>query len=324
MVSEGVLYRDGEQVNTGALARTEIETARAEGKVVWLELSNPADTEMSALQSEFDLHPLAVEDAQHAHQRPKIEEYGNCLFVVLRTVDFDAGGQQVETGETHLFLGDDYVILVRHGVSAATLAGVRERTEQHPELAGLGPGVVLYAVTDEVVDSYGALVEALEAAVEEVEVEVFSAGLQETTRRVYNLKRQVLELRRASAPLEEPLDQLQRGDFPLTDEATTHYFRDVYDHVRRANDRLDGFRELLTGILEANAALVSLRQNEIVRKISGWAAIIAVPTLITGIYGMNFDKMPELDWSFGYPFALLLMLAVSSAIYVLLRRVGWL
>jgi magnesium transporter len=324
MISDGVLYRDGEKVKSGALSPAEIAAARSEGNVVWLEVSEPSDSEMAELRSEFKLHDLAVEDARHAHQRPKIEEYGECLFVALRTVADDPGREQFATGEVHLFLGEDYVILVRHGASVAALAGVRERTEGHPELAGLGPAVVLYAVMDEIVDGYAPLIDNLETAVEEVEVEVFAAALQETTRGVYNLKRQALELRRVSGPLEEPLERILRGDFPLIDEATSHYFRDVYDHVRRANDRLDGYRELLTGILEANAAMVSLRQNDIVRKISGWAAIIAVPTLITGIYGMNFKEMPELDWTFGYPFALLLMLALSTGIYTLLRRVGWL
>jgi magnesium transporter len=320
----GVLFRDGEQVKSGPLSLAEVAAARAEGGIVWLELSRPSDSEMEEVRREFGLHELAVEDARHAHQRPKVEEYGECLFVVLRTADYETEREEVVLGEVHLFLGDDYVIVVRHGTDGPRLAEVREKTEMREELVGLGPGAVLYAVTDEVVDGYMPVIAELETDIEEVEVEVFSVGLRETTLRVYNLKRQVLELLHASGPLEEPLERLQRGDFPQVAEETRHYFRDIYDHVRRANDRVEGFRELLTAVLDANVALVSIRQNDIVRKISGWAAIIAVPTLISGIYGMNFDNMPELSWSFGYPFALALMVALSGGLYTLLRRVGWL
>jgi magnesium transporter len=324
MIVDSVRFQDGRVMKSGRLSLADVASARKESDFVALELSAPSDSEMQELRREFGLHELAVEDARHAHQRPKIEEYGESLFVVLRTVAYDTDREQIALGEVHAFVGADYVIVVRLGADGHGLSEVLERAKMREELPEIGPAAVLYAVTDEVVDGYVPAIDELETDIGEVELEVFAAGRRETTLRVYNLTRQVLELLRATGPLELPLDRLQRGDFPQIGDDARHYFRDIYDHVRRANDRVEGFRHLLTAVLDANVSLVSIRQNDIVRKISGWAAIIAVPTLITGVYGMNFENMPELDWTFGYPFALLLMLALASGLYALLRRVDWL
>jgi magnesium transporter len=323
MSAHSVVYREGRRVASGDLSSREVATADVGDGFVWVELSEPSKATMEELRSRFDLPELAVEDAHHAHQRPKLEEYEDSLFAVVRTVAYDAEQERADLGEVHLFVGDDYVIVVRHRGGEAELSEARKRAERHSDLLRLGPVAVLYAVMDAVVDSYVPVMEDLDADIEEVEVEV-EAGLRQTTLRIYNLKRQVLQLYRASGPLEEPLERLQRGDLLPIPEDARQYFRDVYDHIRRANDRVEGQRELLTSVLDTNVALVTIRQNDIVRKVSGWAAIIAVPTLITGIYGMNFEHMPELRWELGYPLALLVMAAIAGGLYALLKRVGWL
>jgi magnesium transporter len=324
MIADCAVYRDGRRTSDGRLSLHDAAGARAGGAFVWLELAEPSEPEMESLKDEFELPELAVEDAHHAHQRPKVEQYGNCLFVVLRTVAYDAGAEVISTGEIHLFLGKSYVIVVRHGAQLEELSWIRRRLEGRAELIQLGPGAVLYGVMDQVVDSYAPVIEEVGSDIDEVEVEVFGAEARETTERIYNLKRQVLELKRATEPLVDPLDHIQSGDFTQLPEEVGHYFRDVYDHIERANEHVENFRELLTSILEANVALVSIRQNDIVRKISGWAAIIAVPTMIAGIYGMNFDFMPELRWRFGYPFVVGLTAAICLTLYRQFKKAHWL
>jgi magnesium transporter len=317
-------YEAGQRSGNGTASLDEAVAARERNDFVWLELVDPQWEELQALRQRFDLPELAVEDAHHAHQRPKIDEYPNCLFVVLRTLTYGEAAHQCELGEIHLFIGADFVIVVRHGGDPQDLDQIRARAETRQDLMRLGAGAVLYAVMDEVVDDYEPVIENLASDIDTVEADVFARSGDDVTERVYRLKRSVLELRRAISPLILDIERLLQGQFPLIQAEMFPFFRDINDHLRRAEDRVETLRELLTGALQANVALVSVQQNEIVRKISGWAAIIAVPTLISGIYGMNFTHMPELDWTYGYPLALMLMLTVSTGLYLVLRRANWL
>jgi magnesium transporter len=298
------------------------EACRRPECFAWIGLHEPTEEEFDSVRREFGLHELAVEDAIEAHQRPKLEVYRDSLFMVLKTARYVEGGPAVETGEIQVFIGEGFIITVRHGETK--LHEVRLELEQSPEFLRLGPGAALHAIIDRVVDDYGPVVEALDRDVRNLEAEVFSERRGDLTQRIYGLKREVLELYDAVAPLNEPLERLERLTFPLIPKKLWPYFRDVKDHVLRYVREVDGFRELLTSILAANLTQASVRQNEDVRKISAWAAIIAVPTLITGIYGMNFEHMPELGWTVGYPLALALMAAVCFGLYRRFKRSGWL
>ena len=264
-----------------------------------------------------------MEDAIHAHQRPKLEAYGHTLFVVLKTARYVDPDEVVQLGEILAFLGEDFVITVRHGV-ASSLEGVRERLESDPEHLKRGPGAVLHAIVDQVVDDYAPAVEGLGEDIEQVEDEVFSPARTNPSERIYKLKREVLEFNRAVAPLTEPVDRLARGRYELIHPEVRTYFRDVNDHLVRVHEQVEGYRELLTSVLAANLTQVSVRQNDDMRKISAWVAIAAVPTMIAGIYGMNFEHMPELRWTFGYPLVLGVMLLACVGLYRNFKRVGWL
>jgi magnesium transporter len=290
----------------------------------WIGLYEPTVEEFDSVRREFNLHDLAVEDAINAHQRPKLEVYEeeHSLFIVLKTARYVEGGPAVETGEIQVFIGDGFIVTVRHGETK--LHDVRLQLERSPELLRLGPAAALHAITDRVVDDYAPVIESLDRDIRQVEADVFSEQRRNSTPRIYSLKREVLELYDAVAPLNEPLDRLERLDSPLIPRELRPYFRDIRDHVLRYIREVDGFRELLTSVLAANLTQASVRQNEDVRKISAWAAIVAVPTLITGIYGMNFEHMPELGWTFGYPLALAAMALVCFALYRNFRRAGWL
>jgi magnesium transporter len=296
---------------------------RRDGAFVWIGLYEPTEHEFDSLRREFDLHELAVEDAIKAHQRPKLEVYGDTLFIVLKTARYVDPEEVVEFGEILIFLGDDFVITVRHG-EASELHGVRMDLEQNRELLRCGPGAVLHAIVDRVVDDYQPALAGLEEDVDEVEREVFSDSRTNTAERIYKLKREVQEFNRATASLVEPVDRLARGTYGLIPEQVQTYFRDVYDHVVRVHEQLEASRDLLTGALEANLAQVTVRQNEDVRKISAIVAIVAVPTMIAGIYGMNFEHMPELTWTFGYPLVISVMLVICFGLYRYFRRAGWL
>jgi magnesium transporter len=295
--------------------------ARGEG-FVWLGIADPTDEEISAVETQFPVHELAAEDARAPHQRAKIEDYGVDYFVVLRTARYDDEREQVDFGEIHMFAGPGYAITVRHG-RASELASARRRLEERPDLLREGPVSVVWAVLDKVVDDYEPVVDGLEEDVEDVETRVFS-GTGEQTERIYFLKRVVIEFYRAVHPLLTPLANIERGGDPQVNEAMQRYFRDINDHVKLVHEEIASQRELLTSVLEANLAVLSVQQNAVVRKISGWAAIVAVPTLIASIYGMNFEHMPELSWRFGYLVAVGAMLALSAGLYLLLRRVRWL
>jgi magnesium transporter len=300
------------------------EACRTPECFAWIGLYEPSEDEFDSVRREFNLHELAVEDAIKAHQRPKLEvfEDEHSLFIVLKTARYVEGGPAVETGEIQVFLGDGFIVTVRHGETK--LHDVRLQLEKRPELLRLGPGAALHAIIDRVVDDYAPVVGALDRDIRQLEAEVFSDRRTDSTQRIYSLKREVLELYDAVAPLNEPLDRLERFDFPLIPKELRPYFRDVRDHVIRYVREVDAFRELLTSILAANLTQASVRQNEDVRRISAWAAIVAVPTLITGIYGMNFEHMPELGWTFGYPLALAVIALVSIALYRNFKRAGWL
>ncbi|MDT3442594.1 magnesium/cobalt transporter CorA [Pseudofrankia sp. BMG5.37] len=305
--------------------------------LAWIGLVRPDEQEIASIATEFDLHELAIEDAVQAHQRPKLERYGKTLFVVLRAARYDDAREEVDFSELHVFIGDDFVITVRHG-DAPDLPRVRRRMESDPDLLTHGPEAVLYAILDRVVDDYAPVVAGLENDIDEIETEVFR-GAPEVSRRIYELSREVIEFQRAAKPLTGMLDGLAAGFAKYgVDTELQQYLRDVSDHVVGVVERIDGLRQLLQNILTVNTALVgqrqneemktlteaSLAQNEEVKKISAWAAILFAPTLIGTVYGMNFDRMPELGWAFGYPFALGLMGVVSALLYVIFRQRRWL
>jgi magnesium transporter len=293
-------------------------------RFVWIGLHEPDGALLAEVQQEFNLHDLAVEDAALAHQRPKLERYGDSLFVVLRTAHLDRDTGEIEFGETHLFVGSNYVVSVRHGPSLPYVE-VRSRCEANPPLLTKGPGFVLYSLMDFIVDQYFPLVDALEDKLEALEDNIFKQTLtRETTERIYQLKRDLLEVKRAIAPLVDMCNRLIRTDMTLIPDDVRPYFRDVYDHAIRINEMIDVLRELLTTALEANLSLVAVSQNDAMKRLAGWAAIIAVPTMIAGVYGMNFKVMPELEWLLGYPMAIALMLGACGFLYYKFKRSGWL
>jgi magnesium transporter len=291
---------------------------------IWIGLFEPDTDLLRQVQQQFGLHDLAIEDAHAAHQRPKLEQYEDSLFAVLRTCQFAGSPARIEFGETHVFVGKRYVVSVRHG-SMRSHVGLRARCESTPQLLAKGPGYVLYALMDFIVDQYFPLVDVLEDQLEALEEEIFGDRFsRETTGRIYNLKRDLLAVKRAVSPLVDVCNRLMRFDLELIPEDTRLYFRDVYDHSVRINEIVDNLRELLTTALEANLSLISVSQNEDTKRLAAWAAIIAVPTAIAGIYGMNFEHMPELHWAFGYPFSLWLMGSLCVGLYVGFKRSGWL
>jgi magnesium transporter len=291
---------------------------------VWLGLYEPDEELLRHVQRQFHLHDLAIEDAYNAHQRPKLEVYEDSLFVVLRTAQRTAAPAPLEFGETHLFVGRNYVVTVRHG-SLRSHVGLRARCECTPQLLAKGPAYVLYALMDFVVDQYSPIVSALEDEVEELEEVILgeqrSSG---ATERIYRLKRDLLSLRRAISPLVEVCNRLMRFELPNIPDDTRPYFRDVYDHVMRLNETIDVQRELLTTALEAHLSLMSVAQNDHMKRLAAWAAMIAVPTMIAGIYGMNFNNIPELGWRYGYYVSLFVMVLSSTGLYIGFKRSGWL
>lgn len=290
---------------------------------VWIGLHDPSPGVVASLGERFDLPPMAVEDAVHAHQRPKLEVFHDVLFLIFKTVRYVDADELVQIGELTLFMGPNFVLTVRHG-DASPLIGIREDLEARPDLLDAGPSAVVYAVADRVVDDYAVVVDGLRLDVEQVEDQVFSGGADNPAERIYRLKREVLEFQRAITPLVEPMQQLAAGTAGMLDPRTGEYFRDVSDHLLRDAEHVQGLSELLTSVLNSNVAQLSIRDNEDMRKISAWLAIIAVPTMVFGIYGMNFETMPELGWDLGYPVVLAVVLAVCGALYGRFKRAGWL
>ncbi|MEU9027420.1 magnesium and cobalt transport protein CorA [Streptomyces sp. NPDC048383] len=337
-VIDSAVYREGLRVASPAtLADTFRQLRDQPDGMAWIGLHRPTETELHSLASEFNLHELAVEDALEAHQRPKLERYGDTLFVVLRAARYLDAPEEVEFGELHVFVGPDFLITVRHG-GAPDLSSVRRRMEENPALLSLGPEAALYAILDAVVDGYAPVVTGVQTDIDEIETEVFR-GDPEVSRRIYELSREMVEFQRATRPLVGMLHGLMAGFAKYgTDEELQRYLRDVADHVTHTSERVDGFRQALTDILTVNATLVSqqqnaemralaeagFEQNEEIKKISSWAAILFAPTLVGTIYGMNFEDMPELKWAGGYPFAILLMAVVCVSLYVIFKKRDWL
>jgi magnesium transporter len=333
MIVDNAIYVDGRRVVEPSSLLETCEAARRQGGLAWIDLHEPTDEEFSSVAGEFGLHPLAVEDAVNAHQRPKLERYDGTVFVVLRPARYLDESETVEFGEVHVFVGENFVVTVRHG-EASELGRVRSRLEGDPALLRLGPEAVLYAVTDRVVDDYVPVVAGLENDMDEIETEVFS-GNAGVSKRIYELSREVIQFQRATEPLPGILGDLIGS---AEDPELQRYLRDVQDHALRATEQVAGFREMLQNILSVNHTLVGLSQNEEVKaltqasiaqndqvkKISAWAAILFAPTLVGTVYGMNFDHVPELHWSLGYPFALALMLLVSVSLYLIFKGRGWL
>jgi magnesium transporter len=316
------VYEEGLR-RPGVLALEEAyEACRRDGTFTWLGLTEPTEDEFESVRREFDLHELAIEDAIKAHQRPKLEAYGDSLFLVLKTARWRSESESIEFGEILVFIGNHFLVSVRHGETE--LHDVRLRLEQRPELLRLGEGAALHAIVDRVVDDYEPVVESLDSAINDVESEVFLPGGGNPAERIYRLKRAVLELDAAVVPLVEPVSLLASGAYPQIPEDLRTYFRDVEDHLRRVATRVREYRDLLTSVLTANLTQFSVRQNEDVRRISAWAAIIAVPTAIAGIYGMNFEHMPELEWTFGYPLVLAVIALACTGLYWRFRKIGWL
>jgi magnesium transporter len=335
---DSAIYVDGDRIaSPTSLSETYESLREQEHGLAWIGLYRPNEQQVGSLASEFGLHELAVEDAIVAHQRPKLERYDDTLFVVLRAARYLDEAEEVEFGELHVFVGPDFVITVRHS-EAPNLSGVRRRMESNPDLLCRGPEAVLYAILDKVVDGYAPVVAGLENDIDEIETEVFS-GDPRVSRRIYELSREVIEFQRATHPLVGVLTALEGGfDKYGIDEELRRYLRDVSDHLIQVVERVDGFRQLLRDMLTVNATLVaqeqneemklltqaSHAQNEEVKKISAWAAILFAPTLIGTVYGMNFADMPELSWAWGYPFALLLMGLVCAGLYAVFKRRDWL
>jgi magnesium transporter len=323
VIVDCAIYEDGRRRDGQVDLAHAYQACRDGGCFAWIGLYEPSADEFDSLAREFDLHPLAVEDAVHAHQRPKLEMFGEMALLVLKTARYVDPEEVVNLGEILVFVGRDFVITVRHG-AASDLHGVRERLEGIPDLLRAGPGAVVHAIVDKVVDDYQPAIDGLEQDVEEVEAEVFSPDRPDRTERIYRLKRETLEFFHAAAPLLDPVDRLARGHYSVIPKEVQTYFRDVNDHLLRVHEQLEGLRDLLTSVMHANLTQVTVRQNEDVRRISAVVAILAVPTMIAGIYGMNFDHMPELGWTFGYPLVIALMLGLCALLFRYFRRVGWL
>ncbi|MDQ1044107.1 magnesium and cobalt transport protein CorA [Streptomyces sp. V4I2] len=330
MIVDCAIYRDGRRTEGPEDLSDALAEARSAHGFVWIGLHEPSEKEFEHVTQEFGLHPLAVEDALKAHQRPKLEVYDDSLFLVLKPVVYEPDSDAVSTGEVMLFLGDSFVVTVRHG-EGSPLGAVRHRMEQEPELLGKGPTAVMYAVADAVVDHYLDVATELQTDLEELETEVFSpdgGGSRHTASRIYTFKRQILEFRRASGPLALPLTRLAGvgqfgGTVPFVNDKAQPFFRDVSDHLTRVNESVEGLDRLVSDVLSAHLAQMSVRQNDDMRKISAWAAMAAIPTMIAGIYGMNFEHMPELRWVWAYPAVIGLMAALEVLLYRLFKSRGW-
>jgi magnesium transporter len=337
-IVDSAVYVDGVRVaSPTSLTDTFTRLREEPDGMAWIGLYRPEEHEVGSLATEFQLHPLAVEDAIHAHQRPKIERYGDTLFVVLRPARYLDESEEVEFGEVHVFVGPRFVLTVRHS-EAPEFASVRQRLQSQPNLLCHGPEAVLYAVLDKVVDGYYPVVTGLANDIDEIEDDVFS-GDPRVSRRIYQLSREVADFQRATRPLVGMISALGSGFVKYhVDEELQRYLRDVEDHLIQIVERVDEFRQALRDMLTVNATLVAQQQNEEMRslseasnlqneevkKISAWAAILFAPTLIGTVYGMNFEHMPELDWIHGYPLALTLMLLTCLTLYLLFKRRDWL
>jgi magnesium transporter len=322
MLINCVAYQDGKK-----LADVDIddisEYLKRPGCFVWVALRDASDAELETMQGEFGLHDLAVEDAKHGHQRPKVEEYERTLFVVLHTVELDAV-DHLRVGEVNVFAGPNFVLSVRNR-SLHSLIGVRQRTEQEPELLRNGPGFVLYALMDAVVDRYFPVIDALESELESIEQQIFTPGsARSNIEQLYALKQRVTTVKHAVAPLLESAGKLWSGRVPMVCEGNREYLRDVYDHLTRINTSLDTLRETIGTAIQVNLSMVTIEESETTKRLAAWAGIFAAATAFAGIWGMNFKHMPELELAYGYPLALLVIGGVCWLLYRRFRRAGWL
>jgi magnesium transporter len=292
------------------------------GRFVWVALRDPLPEELEEMRVEFGLHELAVEDALHGHQRPKVEEYGDCLFAVMTTVQLKDG--ELLTGELNVFVGRDYVLSVRKRTEQG-FSNVRNRAEREPHLLKAGPGFVLYALMDTVVDRYFPVIDALEEELEQIEQRIFEdAPARENVEALYALKRKLMVLRHAAGPLHDAAGKLYGGRVPEVAAGTQEYFRDIYDHLYRINQSIDSLRDMLTTAIQVNLSLITVHESETMKRLAAYAALVAVPTMVAGIYGMNFDVMPELRWQFGYPATLAVMALFDGYLFYRFRKAGWL
>ncbi len=324
MLISCVVYRDGKRV--AEIPKEEIsDYLKQPGTFVWVAIKDPEPAELDEVEEEFNLHPLAIEDARHGHQRPKIEEYGNQVFGVLRTIEIR--GDEIHCGEVDIFVGPNFVLSIRHETEVG-FAAVRERAESEPELLKHGAGFVFYALMDNIVDRYFPIVDALEVELERIEERIFQGEAGETARSniqaLYKLKHKGMTLRHAVEPLIEGVHKLYGGRVPLPCATTQEYFRDVYDHLLRISTQLDGLRDMVTTALQVNISMISLQENAVTKRLAAYGAIIAVPTLLVGVWGMNFKHMPELEWTYGYPIALAAMTLVDGLLWWRFRKIGWL
>jgi magnesium transporter len=314
-------YRNGRRLASLSLEHPEA-WPKHPGDFYWVGIHEPDEAEMRRLQKRFGLHELAVEDALHAHQLPKVEVYDDQLFIVLRTARLEAGA--IVLGETHIFVGDDFIITVRHGASAS-YTPLRKQLEASPQLLRHGVDYVLHGVLDFVVDGYRPVISQIEEEVIGMERSVLERPLQRSDiKRIFKLRRQLLRFRRVLPPMNEVCNRVEHIDLPYITAESRPYFRDVSDHVRHVQASSETLREILSFVFEASLLLEQQRQSEITRRFAAWAAILAVPTAIAGIYGMNFDVMPELHWRFGYPLVLLAIAGLCTGLYWQFRRSGWL
>jgi len=322
MVANCVAYHvDGTRI--GDISLDEISDVLAKPDTfVWVGMVEPDEDLLEKLQEEFGLHDLAIEDAHNAHQRPKIEAYGDSLFIVAQTAQVVSGS--IEFGETHIFVGKRYLVTVRHGASLS-YAPARRSCEQSPDMLTFGPSYALYSVLDFIVDNFMPIVRSFKEDLQELEADIFSETFKhDTIRRLYNLKKELVTLRLAIGPLQDILNQLTRMFPGLVRDEVRPYFRDVYDHAARINESTDTMREMLTAALSVNLSLVTVAQGEVVKRLAGWAALLAAPTLLTSWYGMNFTHMPELDKVWGYPAIIGFTALVCGGLFWLLRRAKWL
>ncbi|MFN7087689.1 MAG: magnesium/cobalt transporter CorA [Burkholderiales bacterium] len=321
MIVNCVVYQNGKKL--ADIAKEDIHRYLHQPHCfVWVAVRNPEADELATMQREFGLHELAVEDAQHGHQRPKLEEYGDSLFAVMHTIE--VAGEELRVGEMDVFVGRNYVLSVRSG-SEQGFANVRARCEREPQLLKHGAGFVLYALMDAVVDRYFPVIDALEIELDQVEERIFSGNpARQNIEALYAIKQKLMVLKHAAGPLHEAASRLYGGLVPEVCAATQEYFRDVCDHLLRVNQSIDSLRDMVTTAISVNLSLITLQENETTKRLAAYAALVAVPTMIAGIYGMNFEHMPELKWGFGYPLALAAMSAIDVYLFFRFRKAGWL
>jgi magnesium transporter len=322
MLINCVAYQDGQKL-ADVDKRQISDYLKKPGCFVWVALADPTQEELAEMQEEFDLHELAVEDARHGHQRPKIEEYGDSLFVVLHTVEFTPT-DEIKVGEIDIFVGRNYVLSVRSRTERG-FKEVRARAERDPELLKYGSGYVLYALMDAVVDRYFPVLDAIESELERVEEHLFQEGAspRENIEALYYVKQQLTTLRHATGPAQEHTGKLFGGRVPFACHGLTEYFRDVYDHLARINQAIDAARETTNTAIQVALAMVNMGHGEITKSLAAYAALVAVPTMIAGVYGMNFEHMPELHWRFGYPLSIAAMVGIDAILFFRFRKAGW-